>query len=144
MAKRSQCEQKKSDSQNRLWLNIGRRLQFRREQIGISLLRASGQLGVTPEEYEAYERGDCLIPAKELAQVAELFAVPVFYFFETLEMADEKPEPAPSQPGSVYTVATGSERVIALVDDFEKLDFARQQLLLLVARALARDVGASS
>ena len=75
----------------------------------------------------------------QLADLAELLAVPVFYFFEELKIGEEKPDIRQLKSDAVYTVATETTRIAALIDDFQKLDFEGQQHLLMVARALAND-----
>ena len=132
------CSRATSTPGERLWAHLGSRLRFRREQIGITALKAAATVGVTRQTYAEYETGERLIPANQLAKLAELLKVPVFYFFDDLltrEAADAQ-EPTTEY---VYTVATETERIAALVDDFQKLDFDRQQHLLFIARALVDD-----
>jgi transcriptional regulator with XRE-family HTH domain len=88
--------------------------------------------------YAEYETGERLIPANQLAKLAELLKVPVFYFFEDLPTCEEANAGQPTTE-CVYTVATEGERIAALVEDFQRLDFDRQQHLLFVARALVDD-----
>jgi len=137
MTKRPCRQRATSASGDRVWAHLGSRLRFRREQIGISVLRAAAGVGVTRQTYAEYEIGERLIPANQLAKLAELLKVPVFYFFDDLPTRQE----ADGGPTTecVYTVATESERIAALVEDFQRLDFERQQHLLFVARALVDD-----
>ena len=143
MVKSSRFEQATGASRDRLWLHLGNRLRFRREQLRIGALKAAAHVGVTLQTYEEYETGERLIPAKPLAELAELFAVPVFYFFEDLQIGEEKSDAQQPKPDVVYTIATETDRIAALIDDFLKLDFERQQHLLFVARALANDTPSS-
>jgi transcriptional regulator with XRE-family HTH domain len=140
MAKSSRFEQATGASRDRLWLHLGNRLRFRREQLSIGSPKAAAHVGVALETYEEYETGEHLIPAKQLADLAELLAVPVFYFFEELHIGEEKPDVQQLKSDATYTVATETDRIAALIDDFQNLDFERQQHLLLVARALANDM----
>jgi transcriptional regulator with XRE-family HTH domain len=140
MAKSPRFEQATGASRDRLWLHLANRLRFRREQLRIGSPKAAAHVGVALETYEKYETGEHLIPAKQLADLAELLAVPVFYFFEELHIGEEKPDVQQLKCGAIYTVATEIDRIAALIDDFQNLDFERQQHLLLVARALANDM----
>ena len=140
MAKSSRFEQASGASRDRLWLHLGNRLRFRREQLRIGSPKAAAHVGVALETYEEYETGEHLIPTKQLADLAELLAVPVFYFFEELHIGEEKPEVQQLKSDAIYTVATETDRIAALIGDFQNLDFERQQHLLLVARALANDM----
>ena len=143
MAKSSRFEQATGASRDRLWRHLGNRLRFRREQLRISALRAAAHVSVALQTYEEYETGERLIPAKQLAELAELFAVPVFYFFEELRIGEEKSHAQQLKPDIVYAIATETDRIAALIGDFQKLDFERQQHLLFVARALANDTPTS-
>ena len=64
---------------NAFWQHLGKRVRFRREQVAISSARAAAHLGVSLQLYAEYEAGEVLIPAKQLAEIAALFAVPMFY-----------------------------------------------------------------
>src|SRR6516225_7242395 len=92
MAKQPCSRQATSTRGERLWAQIGSRLRFRREQIGITALKAAAAVGVTRQTYAEYETGERLIPANQLAKLAELLKVPVFYFFDevpTCKAADD-------------------------------------------------------
>jgi transcriptional regulator with XRE-family HTH domain len=129
-----------SPTPDRLWAHLGGRIRLRREQIGMTGWTAANGLGVELQTYRDYEQGERLIPADQLAALAQLLDVPVFYFFEDLQKADRAPDMAKGSEGEIsYAVATESERIAILVEDFQKLDFVRQQCLLIVARALADD-----
>ena len=138
MAKQPCSPQATSTRGERLWAQLGSRLRFRREQIGITALKAAAAVGVTRQTYAEYETGQRLIPANQLAKLAELLKVPVFYFFDDLLTFGGADAQQPTTE-YVYTVATETERIAALVEDFQKLDFDRQQHLLFVARALVDD-----
>ena len=137
MAKNSRFKQAAAARRERIWLHLGNRIRFRREQLGIAVTKAVTHLGVSLQTYQEYEDGERLIPANQLAEIAELFGVPVFYFFEDLQVGDDK-SIAP-KPNSTFAVATETDRIATLIEDFQNLDFEHQQHLLLVARALAND-----
>jgi transcriptional regulator with XRE-family HTH domain len=134
-----------SPRRERLWAHLGSRIKLRREQLGVTGWTAASAVGVDLPMYQDYEQGERLIPADQLAALAQLYNVPVFYFFETLEKIDRAQEVAKGSESEVgYAVATATERIAILIEDFLKLDFARQQCLLVVARALADDSNDSS
>jgi transcriptional regulator with XRE-family HTH domain len=129
-----------SPTPDRLWGHLGGRIRLRREQLGMTGWTAANGVGVELETYHAYEQGVRLIPADQLAVLAQLLNVPVFYFFEDLQKSDRALDIGKGGEGEVnYAVATEIERIAILVEDFQKLDFVRQQCLLVVARALADD-----
>jgi hypothetical protein len=67
--------------------------------------------------------------------------VPVFYFFDDLQIGETNALANEVNAHAGYAIATESERIAALIEDFQKLDFDRQQHLLLVARVLANEAG---
>jgi transcriptional regulator with XRE-family HTH domain len=125
-----------------VWTAVGRRLQQRRGELGFSVARVAQWAAIPAESYEAYERG-AAIPAALLAQIAELFEVPLVWFFERVRV--DEPEEAEAgedfekdaEP-AVYRVATVEHRIQALADSFRKLDFEGQQHLLAISQALTR------
>ena len=127
-------------SADRLWLRVGGRIRLRREQLGLTGWKAAAALGTDLQSYVKYENGEWLIPADQLATLAQLLDVPIFYFFDELQQHGSDPDSTNASGAEItYAVATQTERIAALVEDFQKLDFARQQCLLAVAEALVRD-----
>jgi transcriptional regulator with XRE-family HTH domain len=121
-----------------VWVAVGRRLQRRRAQLDFSVEHVAQSAGIPLEAYEGYEKGEP-IPASLLARLADLFNIPVVWFFEGIAYeepagwaADAADEPA------VYRVATVEHRIQALADSFRKLDFEGQQHLLAISAALCR------
>jgi transcriptional regulator with XRE-family HTH domain len=97
------------------------------------------RLGVEPGAYERFEEGRDRAPAALLAEAADLFGVPVLWFFQDVTALDGKDEAQPSVgQAPVFRVATADERIQALANYFRQLDFAGQQHLLTLARALSR------
>jgi transcriptional regulator with XRE-family HTH domain len=121
-----------------VWVAVGRRLQRRRTELGLSIARVAQGAAIPAEAYEAYEQG-APIPASLLAQIAELFEIPLVWFFQgvghdELEETDAGEDAEPV----VYRVATIEHRIQALADTFRKLDFEGQQHLLAISQALSR------
>jgi transcriptional regulator with XRE-family HTH domain len=121
-----------------VWIAVGRRLRRRRAQLDFSVEHVAQSAGIPLDAYEGYERGEP-IPASLLARLADLFNIPVVWFFEGIahddtarSAADANNEPA------VYRVATLEHRIQALADSFRKLDFEGQQHLLAISVALCR------
>jgi len=141
MPKRSRFEQATEDSRDALWQQLGNRVRFRREQLKLDARTAAAHIGVALKTYAKYEAGERLVPANQLAALAELFAVPMFYFFDDLQIGEAKAHAQHVDLDTGYVIATESERIAALFHDFQKLDFERQQHVLLVARLLAEDAG---
>jgi len=87
--------------------------------------------------------GEAPVPATALADLVDLFKVPLFYFFQDLVYDSCEAPSDSSEPAAVLTVATHADRVAALVEDFQKLGWQEQQYVLMLAQALARGSGAA-
>jgi hypothetical protein len=107
-------------------------------QLGYSVDHVAQWAGIPAEAYESYEKG-APVPAALLAQVADLFARPLVWFFQGVgQDAAQKVDDAEEEAGPVvYRVATVEHRVAALVESFRKLDFEGQQHLLAISKALS-------
>jgi transcriptional regulator with XRE-family HTH domain len=133
-----------SDVGSAVWMTVGRRLQRQRTGLGYSVDRVAHWAAVPAETYESYENG-APIPAALLAQVADLFEVPLVWFFQGVEADDshrdrtDQEEDGGRQAGpAIYQVATIEHRIAALAESFRKLDFEGQQHLLAISRELSR------
>ncbi len=120
-----------------LWEHIGQRLRQRRTQLGYEADALARKLGVSPQTYEQYELGHLQTPAILLSDIAQLFHLPVTWFFQDLSL-DNSAEAGGAEAQGVFSVATDDERVQTLTDYFRNLDLEGQQHLLLVARTLYR------
>jgi transcriptional regulator with XRE-family HTH domain len=119
-----------------LWRHIGQRMRLRRTQLRLEADAAARKLGVTPQTYAQYESGELQTPAMLLSDAAQLFRLPVTWFFQDLSF-DEPAQTAGEEQG-VFAVATDEERIQTLTDYFRGLDLEGQQHVLLVARTLFR------
>lgn len=100
--------------------------------------RVARELGIELGAYDAYEAGLERVPALLLTQIAELFDVPVFWFFEGIAFQPEPARTAAPRPNGTYRVATPEQRMHFLVSTFRQLDLEGQQHLLALAGALSR------
>jgi transcriptional regulator with XRE-family HTH domain len=122
-----------------VWSTVGRRLQRRRAEIGCSVEHVAQWAEIAAETYESYEKG-APIPAALLAEIAELFGVPLVWFFQGVgrdDAGEEEDEDERTAP-PVYQVATVEHRIASLVESFRRLDFEGQQHLLALSRELTR------
>lgn len=122
-----------------IWIVVGRRLRHRRTQLGFDIDHVATNAGISPSVYEGYELGVHQTPVLLLAQIADLFGVPVVWFFEDVGFDAEAV--ARSDSPAVYTVATVEQRIQALADSFRKLDLEGQQHLLAISGALSGTSG---
>ena len=121
-----------------VWTSVGRLLKRRRYELGFGIDHVARCAGISADDYERYEEGTP-IGAAPLARIADLFDVPVVFFFQ--DVAHEEPnerEASLAAEPVTYTVATVEHRAQALVDCFRRLDLEGQQHLLAISMALTR------
>ena len=63
-------------------VHVGSRLRARRTMLGVSQTKIGGDLGITFQQIQKYEKGTNRISAGRLQEAARLLGVPVAYFFE--------------------------------------------------------------
>ena len=133
-----------SDVGSAVWMTVGRRLQRRRTGRGYSVDRVAHWAAISVETYASYEKGEP-IPAALLAQIADLFEVPLVWFFQGIgeddshgDRTDQEDDGERKAGPAIYQVATTEHRIAALVESFRKLDFEGQQHLLAISRELSR------
>lgn len=76
-------------SPNPIDIHVGARVRMRRFLVGMSQGRLAEQLGVTFQQVQKYEKGMSRISASRLQTIANVFEVPVGFFFENI--ADNSP-----------------------------------------------------
>jgi len=123
-----------------LWMVIGRRLQIRRSELSVNVDQVADELCIPSRVYAAYESGVVETPALVLSQIADLFGVPVSWFFQDVDFGidgDDELLDDSDSPG-IFTVASEDERIQALSECFRSLDLESQQHLLAIAGALSQ------
>jgi transcriptional regulator with XRE-family HTH domain len=123
-----------------LWMVIGRRLHIRRTELSVTIEQVADELCIPSRIYAAYEAGVVETPALLLGQIADLFGVPVSWFFQDVDFGFEDDDELlddGDSPG-IFTVASEDERIQALSECFRSLDLESQQHLLAVAGALSQ------
>lgn len=84
---------------------IGARVRMRRLMLHMSQEALSGQLGVTFQQVQKYEKGLNRISASRLFELAQALRVPVGYFYDGLDAPDALP--APNGVNDIARVAGG-------------------------------------
>jgi transcriptional regulator with XRE-family HTH domain len=119
-----------------LWRHIGQRMRLRRTQLRLEADTVARKVGASPQTYAQYESGELQTPAMLLSDVAQLFRLPVTWFFQDLSF--DAPAEAANEDQGALSVATDEERIQTLTDYFRGLDLDGQQHVLLLARTLFR------
>lgn len=63
-------------------IHVGNRLRARRLVLGLSQEKLGERLGITFQQIQKYEKGTNRVSASKLQAAAEVFSVPISYFFE--------------------------------------------------------------
>jgi len=69
--------------------HVGTRIRERRIMLGLSQQQMADMIGVTYQQAHKYERGINRISAGRLYEITRVLNVPITYFFEGLEVAEE-------------------------------------------------------
>lgn len=108
--------------------HVGARIRERRIMMGLSQQQMADMIGVTYQQAHKYERGINRISAGRLYEITQVLAVPISYFFEGLEDADDQ------------QVAPRQRMCLELARNFSSIDNEKhQEALSQMARALASD-----
>ena len=86
--------------------HVGSRIRELRRQHGMSQQHLAGELGLTFQQVQKYERGTNRVSASKLYETANVLRVPVSYFFEGLE---DPPIEADMGEGAVHAFLTTEE-----------------------------------
>ena len=79
-------------------LHIGKKLKFKRLQLGLTQTKVALAIQVTFQQIQKYEKGTNGVSALRLLQLANFLKVPVTYFYEGY---DEYPNPTPTAPAAI-------------------------------------------
>ncbi len=69
--------------------HVGARIRERRIMLGLSQQQMADMIGVTYQQAHKYERGINRISAGRLYEITRVLNVPITYFFEGLDVAEE-------------------------------------------------------
>ncbi len=82
----------KEDGPHPIDVLVGRRARERRTLEGMSQTAVAEKLGLTFQQLQKYERGHNRISASRLYELAQIFDVPVSYFYEEMEADKGAPD----------------------------------------------------
>lgn len=71
-------------------VEIGRRIKQLRAERGMSQSALAAHMGVTFQQIQKYESGSNRVSAAALAEIAKYLRVPVGYFFDDVEVTEER------------------------------------------------------
>ncbi len=76
---------------NPIDVHVGSRVRLRRMLVGMSQEKLGEQLGLSFQQIQKYEKGASRIGAGRLFQIAQIFDVPVQFFFDHMSKVKKPP-----------------------------------------------------
>jgi transcriptional regulator with XRE-family HTH domain len=105
---------------------VGRRIRALRLEKGMSQGKLAGQLDLSFQQLQKYEKGTNRVGAGRLQQIAEALGVPVAFFFD----GDASRAPPGSETESMFG-AVQSLRAVRMLRAFNRIQDAKIQLSLI-------------
>ncbi len=128
------------------WIDahVGRKLCVLRKSSGVSQQKLAEQLGVTYQQVQKYEGGTNRVSTSFLLRVAQMFGVPLDYFFDGIDALSGQPlhaggEGDAGKIASFVATAEGQELVRAYLAVEEPLVRRRMMALLKSLGAAAEE-----
>ena len=119
-------------------IHVGARVRMRRKLMGMSQEVLAGNLGLTFQQVQKYERGTSRISASKLYEASRALTVPVAWFFEGIDGAGEDAEISGSEVAVNSFLFTGEG--VELAAAFPRIVSPKQRRKMLdLVRALAED-----
>ena len=87
--------------ENNFNFHIGKKIKFRRLELGLTQTKVALAIQVTFQQIQKYEKGTNGVSALRLLQLANFLKVPVTYFYEGYS---EYPNPTPTAPAAIVAV----------------------------------------
>ena len=108
---------------NAIDMHVGKRVRLRRTLLGMSQEQLGGELNITFQQVQKYERGGNRISSSRLWDISQILDVPVNYFFDDMSEITMKSSPR--------KVSQGAD-VSSISDEQIKDPMARRETLELV------------
>lgn len=112
-------------SPNSVDRHVGMRLRMRRLMLEMSQEKLAGQLGLTFQQVQKYEKGTNRIGASRLQQIAAILQVPVAFFFEGAPDPAARSAAMPAAPGPEAAGDLAPESIYGFLATPEGLSLAR-------------------
>jgi DNA-binding XRE family transcriptional regulator len=90
--------------------HVGLRVRRRRIELGMTQETLAGELGLTSQQVQKYEKGTNRMAASRLHDVSKVLDVPVAFFFE--DLTDARPVAAPVAPPRRARVVAETEQAM--------------------------------
>jgi transcriptional regulator with XRE-family HTH domain len=116
---------------------VGKRIRTRRMQMGMSQEKLGDELGITFQQVQKYEKGTNRVSASKLQVLANVFKVPVAFFFEG-GPAEGGNGRRNASPEFTFANLLSTSDGVALCTAFEKIENkAVRRMVVNIAETLA-------
>ncbi|NIZ60140.1 transcriptional regulator [Sedimentitalea sp. CY04] len=114
-------------------VHVGKRIRHRRWLTGMTQQQLAEQVGIKFQQIQKYETGANRVSASRLWDIADSLTVPVSFFFEGLDGADE----AGADKSSVPADLMGDKEALDLVRSYYAIPENQRRRLFELARVLS-------
>ncbi len=116
-------------------VHVGKRIRHRRWLVGMTQQQLAEKVGIKFQQIQKYETGANRVSASRLWDIADSLDVPVSFFFEGLDVAEE----APVEPkmDKVPTDLLGDKEALDLVRSYYAIPENQRRRLFELARVLS-------
>ena len=83
-------------------IHVGQRIRQQRTLLGLSQVKLAGQLGLTFQQVQKYEKGYNRVGSSRLFQIARILDVPVAHFFEDIAADTLRPVARAAEEAAPY------------------------------------------
>lgn len=113
-------------------VHVGKRVRHRRWMVGMTQQQLAEKVGIKFQQIQKYETGMNRISASRLWDIAEALSVPVAYFFEGLDGAEDKATET-AVPGDILA----DKEALELVRSYYAIPENQRRRLFELARVLS-------
>lgn len=119
---------------------LGQRIRLGRESRGLSGKALAGELRISWQQLDKYERATNRVSAARLYQIAQVLELPVSWFYEGFAFGARNPPP----DEATASVPRLTSEDLALVEASKSLTADQRRLLRLIAREFASGAAAAA
>ncbi|WP_238364215.1 helix-turn-helix domain-containing protein [Mesobacterium pallidum] len=114
-------------------VHVGKRIRHRRWLVGMTQQQLAEQVGIKFQQIQKYETGANRVSASRLWDIAYALEVPVSFFFENLETAQDEHPVNESVPADIM----GDKEALDLVRSYYAIPENQRRRLFELARVLS-------
>lgn len=114
-------------------VHVGKRIRQRRWLTGMTQQQLAQKVGIKFQQIQKYETGANRVSASRLWDIADALEVPVSFFFEGIEAAEEVQEVSAKVPADIM----GDKEALDLVRSYYSIPENQRRRLFELARVLS-------